>query len=124
MAASMSASARAAKNGSCSASVGKPNRLTHYQAKRGALYVLKDATRPAEAFAQQHGITIRDGRDLAGRAKAQLSEVKLNELLNSRDHHCPKCESRMVWRTGDFTPFWGCSTYPRCRGVLKHSGAR
>jgi Holliday junction resolvase len=98
--------------------------MTHYQAKRGALYVLKDATRPAEAFAQQHGITIRDGRDLAGRAKAQLTDVKLNELLNSRDHHCPKCESRMVWRTGDFTPFWGCSTYPRCRGVLKHSGAR
>lgn len=29
-----------------------------------------------------------------------------------------KCEAPMVLRTGDFTPFWGCSRYPRCRGRL------
>jgi ssDNA-binding Zn-finger/Zn-ribbon topoisomerase 1 len=30
----------------------------------------------------------------------------------------------MIWREGNFTPFWGCSTYPRCRGKLSHVGAR
>lgn len=87
-------------------------------------YVLKGATRPAEAFATQHNITVVNGQELARRAFVRLSDSEVARLLSSRDHNCPKCESPMVWRTGDFTPFWGCSTYPRCRGVLKHTGAR
>lgn len=98
--------------------------MTHYKVSRGALYTLAGATKPAEAFAWQHGIEIVDGAALAARAKAGLSDVLLTSLLDSREHRCPKCEAPMVWRTGDFTPFWGCSTYPRCRAVLKHSGAR
>ena len=98
--------------------------MTHYQVKRGALYVLKGATRPAEAFATHHGIDIVTGQALSSRARDRLADCELTSLLSSREHHCPKCESPMVWRTGDFTPFWGCSTYPRCRGILKHSGAR
>ena len=98
--------------------------MTHYQVKRGALYVLKGATRPAESFARQHGIEIVSGQGLALRAKAGLSSEQISVLLKGGDPHCPKCESPMVWRTGNFTPFWGCSTYPRCRGILKHTGAR
>ncbi len=98
--------------------------MTHYQVKRGSLYVLKGATRPAEAFATHHGIDIVTGQTLSSRASDRLADSELTSLLSSREHHCPKCESPMVWRTGDFTPFWGCSTYPRCRGMLKHSGAR
>lgn len=98
--------------------------MTHYQVRRGALYVLKGATRPATAFAGQHGIVICEGRDLASRAQGRLADSELTALLSSREHHCPRCESPMIWRTGNFTPFWGCSTYPRCRGTLKHSGAR
>ena len=98
--------------------------MTHYQVKFGALYTLKGATRPAETFANQHFIHIVTGSALASRAKDRLSDDQLTALLSSREHHCPKCESPMVWRTGDFAPFWGCSTYPRCRGILKHSGAR
>lgn len=98
--------------------------MTHFQVKRGALYVLKGATRPAESFARQHGIEIASGADLSSRAKAALSYEQLSSLLKAGDPHCPKCESPMVWRTGDFAPFWGCSTYSRCRGILKQSGAR
>lgn len=94
--------------------------MTHFRVTRGALYTLKGATRPAAAFAAQHGITIVDGVELARRA-ARLSGAELNTTLRPRTHHCPKCESPMVWRTGNFTSFWGCSTFPRCRGTLKQS---
>lgn len=98
--------------------------MTHYQVKRGAIYVLKGATRPAAAFALQHNIHVVDGKALAARASRKLSRPELTTLLSSREHHCPKCESPMVWRTGDFTAFWGCSTYPRCRATLKQPGAK
>ena len=34
---------------------------------------------------------------------------------------CPKCGQPMRARTNrnDGSPFWGCSTYPRCNGILK-----
>lgn len=100
--------------------------MTHFRVTRGAIYTLKGATIPAAAFAVQHGITIVDRVELARRA-ARLSDAELETMLRPRTHHCPKCESPMVWRTGNFPSFWGCSTYPRCRGTLKParlSGAR
>lgn len=30
---------------------------------------------------------------------------------------CPDCRSEMVRRSGKYGDFWGCSTYPRCRGT-------
>ena len=30
---------------------------------------------------------------------------------------CPKCNSPMVKRTGPRGEFWGCSTYPKCKGT-------
>lgn len=31
--------------------------------------------------------------------------------------NCPKCGSQMVERSGKYGRFWGCSTYPKCRGT-------
>lgn len=98
--------------------------MTHFQVRSGAIYVLSGWTRPAGDFAVLHSITLVDGEELAGRALARLSTKELDEVLNLTVHHCPKCEAPMVWREGNFRSFWGCSTYPRCRGTLKHAGAR
>ena len=98
--------------------------MTHFQVNQGAIYTLKGWTAPAWQFAEQHQITLVDGVELATRAARVLSKEVLDELLNCATHHCPKCESAMIWRTGDFEPFWGCSRYPRCQGVLRQSGAR
>jgi len=43
-----------------------------------------------------------------------------------RPIQCPKCGSDMVLRTARKgqnagNQFWGCATYPACRGVVKHS---
>lgn len=34
------------------------------------------------------------------------------------DVSCPKCDSPMVARLGKNGWFWGCSTYPKCKGSL------
>jgi hypothetical protein len=98
--------------------------MTHFKVTQGAIYTLKGWTAPAANFAAQHAITLVNGSELAASAVQQLSGAKLDELLKSGVHHCPKCESPMVERSGAFGSFWGCSTYPRCRGKLKYAGAR
>ena len=32
---------------------------------------------------------------------------------------CPKCESPMVRRTSKYGPFFGCSSYPKCKHIEK-----
>jgi hypothetical protein len=98
--------------------------MTHFQVNRGAIYTLKGWTKPAAGFASGHRITLVDGPELARRGNERLTSSHLDQLLNSRERHCPKCESTMIWRQGNFTPFWGCSAFPRCRGKLNHAGAR
>ena len=93
--------------------------MTDFGVKKGAIYSMKQWTQPAADFARKHSIEMVDGSELAERAQAVLSYETLDNILNNDTHHCPKCESPMVYRTGDFKPFWGCSTYPRCRGQIK-----
>jgi hypothetical protein len=81
-------------------------------------------TTPAATFAAEHAITLVDGKHLAESAATQFTAQQLTALLRSGMQHCPKCESLMVERKGAFGSFMGCSTYPRCRGKLKHAGAR
>lgn len=98
--------------------------MVDFEVNRGAIFTLLGWTQPALELAQKHGIGMVNGDDLAARAIKSLSESQLSQVLRTDVHHCPKCEAPMLWKTGDFKPFWGCSTYPRCRGILKHSGAR
>jgi hypothetical protein len=98
--------------------------MTHFQVSHGAIYTLKGWTAPAAQFAALHNIVLVKVSELAASAASHLSPAKLDELLRPGIHHCPKCEAPMVERTGAFGSFWGCSTYPRCRGKLKHAGAR
>ena len=95
--------------------------MTHFGVTSGAIHTLKGWTKPAAAFAATHRIALRDEQNLAALARSNLTDAELNEWLLSPAHHCPKCEAVMIWRTGDFKPFWGCSTYPRCRGVLREA---
>lgn len=98
--------------------------MVDFKVDKGAVFFSGESTEPAKDFAAKHGIGLVSGEALAERALKALSTETLDRILKCEDHHCPKCDSLMVWRTGDFKPFWGCSKFPRCRGVLKHSGAR
>jgi len=98
--------------------------MVDFQVQKGAIFFSGESTEPANEFASKHGIGMVNGQALSERAFKALPEETLNRILKCEEHHCPKCESAMVWRTGDFKPFWGCSQFPKCRGVLKHSGPR
>ena len=98
--------------------------MVDFKVNKGAVFFSGESTEPAGEFASKHGIGLVNGEALAGRALSSLSTQALDSILKCEDHHCPKCDSIMTWRTGNFKPFWGCSRFPKCRGVLKHSGAR
>lgn len=93
--------------------------MTDFGVRLRAIYSIKQWTQPAAEFARKHDIQMVDGAQLAERALAKLTPGMLDQILNNDTHHCPKCESPMIYRTGSFKPFWGCSTYPRCRGTIK-----
>ena len=94
--------------------------MTHLSVDSGAIYTLNGATRPAKEFAILHGITFVTSEDLALRARAALTDEDLDRLLDSSTHQCPRCDAEMILKTGDFRPFWGCSTFPCCRGTIEH----
>lgn len=98
--------------------------MTINQTSKGAIYTIKGPSKAALALANEQGIQIEEGISLADRAVRQLSKDQLDNILRTNVHHCPKCEAPMVWREGNFKPFWGCKRYPRCRGKLEHTGAR
>ena len=98
--------------------------MAQFEAPRGAVYTLHGWARPAAEFAQSHAITLVDGPELAARALARLTSQQITEILNPGLHHCPNCEAPMVLHEGTFRTLWGCSTFPRCRATLKHTGAR
>lgn len=97
--------------------------MAHFRVQQGAIYTLKGWTRPAAAFAAEHEITLVNGDELSQSAFIQFTQSELDYLLDSTVHHCPKCEAPMVLREGKFGSFWGCSTYPKCRGTLKQRDA-
>lgn len=35
---------------------------------------------------------------------------------------CPLCDSKMISRKGQYGMFWGCSTYPKCKGTRDSMG--
>ncbi len=37
---------------------------------------------------------------------------------------CPKCKAQTVSRRGPYGPFWGCSRYPACDGLIKSRAGR
>lgn len=43
----------------------------------------------------------------------------MNFINENEIPKCPKCQKDMVKRPGKYGDFWGCSNYPRCKGIRK-----
>lgn len=41
----------------------------------------------------------------------------------SSNPDCPRCGNKMVQRKGHYGSFWGCTTFPQCRGTRKIDGS-
>ena len=53
----------------------------------------------------------------------------INQVLEKKKHSnsCPKCGEKMILRESKKgknigNKFWGCSKYPKCRGVMSVTG--
>jgi restriction system protein len=106
--------------------------LAHHNADAVKIVCIGEFTRDAAAFAEGKAIELINGRRLVElvhdvqapaadriatrppRAEPVLSAQESNPQLT-----CPTCDASMVLRknrnTG--TNFWGCASYPRCKGT-------
>lgn len=49
-----------------------------------------------------------------------IDKVAPNEnVQEDSDKVCPECGSRLIYRNGKYGPFFGCSSYPKCKHVEK-----
>lgn len=96
------------------------------------------ATGAAQGFVVTSGVFSPDAKDFAARCNIELIDgVELKQIINRvqpvgvqekkilsmTGQLCPKCGSSMVMRTAKQganagKPFWGCSSYPQCRGIV------
>lgn len=52
-------------------------------------------------------------------AKAEgLDPNIVKPQANQKAPVCPQCGERMMWRVSQRGPFWGCSMYPNCKGLV------
>ncbi len=96
-------------------------------ASGGILITSGTLTRPARDFLEGKPIKIVEGKDLMGliaevRKGRDINDISFPERREERRPTCPRCGSGMVLRTAKTGPksgqrFWGCSTFPRCRGL-------
>ncbi len=94
-------------------------------AQHGIFVTSGTYTKPAKKLAFECGIELIDGNKLA-RLRGDEPEpmVCLTPHLEAAQAapSCPKCGSEMVERTATKgankgNAFWGCSTFPKCRGI-------
>jgi len=91
----------------------------------GIFVTVKEYTLEAKEFAVKHGIELVGENQFL--QMLESVEWKFNPAIQAvlRDARkiCPKCEAEMVLRTATKgrnigQQFWGCSTYPRCKGII------
>lgn len=89
-----------------------------FTADEAILFTLSECTAAALTCARENNVVIWNSRAIEATI-ARLGIERFPELINPSDKRCPKCGAVMVLRDKVETPFWGCSTYPRCRGKIE-----
>jgi restriction system protein len=84
-------------------------------------------TKPAVDFAEHRNLTLIDGPQLHAMIQRVPLDAPASMQVGGADPHpetpwCPACGEPMARRTAQRGPqagndFWGCSTYPTCRGT-------
>jgi energy-coupling factor transporter ATP-binding protein EcfA2/ribosomal protein L37AE/L43A len=84
------------------------SRTTYRQGKWGPYWECEDKCGWTESLkAHQSSITPLDGQG-----------------STTENPSCPKCKAQTVSRRGPYGPFWGCSRYPACDGLVKSRARR
>ncbi|MHB0979829.1 MAG: restriction endonuclease [Thermoleophilia bacterium] len=101
----------------------------HYRADKAAVIASGDFTDQAVRLAASNAIELWDrarlARELLNHGNqappplvAAADPQAQPEPSSAASPTCPRCGSPMLRRSGRHGPFWGCSTYPGCRGTL------
>jgi len=97
--------------------------VTAEGADRGVLVATTGFTRDAIAFAAGKPLELIDGDALMKLSRRQAAPVSPKSTEFQREAPtCPACGKTMVLRTArrgekDGSQFWGCSSFPSCRGT-------
>ena len=91
-----------------------------FTADEAILFTLSDCTESALACARENNVVVYNSGAIEA-AIRHLGIERFPELTNPDSKRCPKCGAAMVLRDKVETPFWGCSTYPRCRGTIERA---
>ena len=80
-------------------------------------------TNPARDFATGRNIKLIDGKMIAAKLGDNTSSKPNNVVHLPTAHTCPNCGASMVKRTAKRganvgNDFWGCKSFPKCRGTL------
>ena len=98
--------------------------MTARKADKGIIATFGKFTKEAIEFAKDKRIQLITGNQLLG----LISEVQKSGHISApaeTNEVCPKCGSEIVIRVankGKYSgqKFWGCSEFPRCRGIRKY----
>ena len=101
--------------------------MAHEAIERAFFMAPNGFTDNAREFAAINRITLLDGRLILAMIQRLPDDAsrRLLELATEGDWTtptCPSCGASMTPRQGKHGPFWGCSTYPRCRAKLGMRG--
>jgi len=88
-----------------------------FAAHEAVLFTSSTCTDDASRFARGNKITVFDGGAVI-RLVEEIGVERFPELVDPNRKFCPKCDAPMV-RRETARPFWGCSTFPRCRGTIE-----
>ena len=103
--------------------------MAHENIERAFFMAPNGFTDNAREFAAINRITLIDGRLILAMIQRLPDDAsrRLLELATEGDWTtptCPACGAGMTPRQGKHGPFWGCSSYPRCRAKLGMRGVR
>ncbi len=103
--------------------------MTHHKVAEGVFMITGDFTQEAVAFAQENPLELVNGKrflEMIDKLSPEARQRLLN-LATEGDYttpSCPSCGIKMVERSGDNGPFWGCRNYPRCTQVFVLRGSK
>lgn len=92
----------------------------------GFVVTAGEYTKEAKSFAEGRNIELIEGTTLDRWMRQSTDRKTIKDELAIDDvavPHCPKCNEKMVKRVAKKgatagKAFWGCSSYPKCRGTI------
>lgn len=110
--------------------------ITAHQAAGAIIITSGLFTQEAKTFARDKPLDLVEGQQLAAMiesvrksgAEQTVQAPRSTEVIAQANPLCPNCGSEMILRTAKKgsnagQQFWGCSQYPKCRGVVNFSSS-